>query len=261
MPDAKDSAATTPQPELRKLIAENEALREQLRRSQRLATVGTMMAMVAHEFNNILTPIINYAQMARSNPTLTEKAISRAADGGLRATSICRALLGMTRGEGDGPEFVCVNELVTETLEAMAREPKKDRIELHVDVPETLIILTNRIELQQILLNLLINARAAVLPKPGVRRISVSARGDHTYLKVQVSDTGVGIPPENLQLIFEPFYTTRQSEEGETRGHGLGLAICREIIEEMAGKINVHSVVDEGTTFSVTLPAATIEKP
>jgi two-component system sensor kinase FixL len=219
-----------------------------------------MMAMVAHEFNNILTPIINYAQLARKNPRLADKAIARAADGGKRATSICRALLGVARGESDGPEFVCVSQLVRETFEAMAREPEKDCIELTVDIPETLVLLTHRVEFQQIVLNLLMNARAAVLPKPGLRRVTVTAKGDTKRIELSVSDTGVGIPPENLDLIFEPFFTTRRDESGQPQGHGLGLAICREIIEEMEGSIGVQSVIDEGTTFSVAMPAARIEE-
>jgi signal transduction histidine kinase len=259
MDDRQDYVTRSSQLNLEELIAENEALRNQLRQSQRLATVGTMMAMVAHEFNNILTPIINYAQMARKNPRLTEKAIARAADGGQRATSICRALLGVVRGESKGPEFVCVSEIVRETFEAMARDPEKDRIELRIDVPDTLVLLTRRVEFQQIILNLLMNARAAVLPKPGLRRVSVRATGNTKRIELSVSDTGVGIAPENLDLIFEPFFTTRRGEDGQPQGHGLGLAICREIVEEMEGSIGVESTPEEGTTFSISLPAARIE--
>ncbi len=259
MDDRQDYVTRSAQLNLEDLIAENEALRDQLRQSQRLATVGTMMAMVAHEFNNILTPIINYAQLARKNPRLTDKAIARAADGGLRATAICRALLGVTSGDSDGPEFVCVSQLVVDTFEAMARDPEKDRIELIIDVPDSLVLLTRRVELQQIVLNLLMNARAAVLPKPGLRRVKVQATGDTKCIELTISDTGVGIPPENLDLVFEPFFTTRRDEVGQPKGHGLGLAICREIIEEMEGSIGVESTPDEGTTFSVTLPAARID--
>ena len=157
---------TYPQ-QLATLNAEVASLREQLRRAQRLAAVGTMTAMVAHEFNNILTPIINYARMARTNPKFTGKAIDRAADGGERATNICKAILGLTGQETQaGP--VSVAELICETLAAMGREPAKDGIELVLAAPPDLTICTRRVELGQVLLNLVINARAAVLAKAGL---------------------------------------------------------------------------------------------
>ncbi len=240
---------------LENLQAEVEALKEQLRRSQRLATVGTMTAMVAHEFNNILTPIINYAQLARSNPDLIEKAISRAADGGQRATNICNAILNMTRNAPTEPVEINIKELISDTISAMARDPKSDAIELTIDSPDDLVITTRRVELQQVLLNLLINARAAVLAKNGPRSINISATKTKGSIEVCISDNGIGIGPENLKKIFQPFFTTKASETGDSKGSGLGLAVCKEILTALRGDIDVESKPDQGTTFIINLPA------
>lgn len=240
--------------QLERLRREVDALRQQLRRAQRLATVGTMTAMVAHEFNNILTPIINYAQLAQSNPALSGKAIARAADGGRRASHICQAILGISR-QDEAPREAGLRELIDETLAAMARDPKKDGIELVVQVPANLALCTRRVEFQQVLLNLLINARRAVLDKAPPRRIEILGAKKAGRVALQVADTGVGIPPENLDKIFQPFFTTQQSPDKNSRGHGLGLAICKDIVTSLGGEITVRSKLGKGSTFTVLLPA------
>ncbi|HAU38348.1 MAG TPA: two-component sensor histidine kinase [Phycisphaerales bacterium] len=240
--------------QLEQLRCEVEALRGQLRQAQRLAAVGTMTAMVAHEFNNLLTPIINYARMARTNPALVGKAIARADEGGSKCQHICRAILGLAAGGASAARDVNVRELVSETLAAMAREPAKDGIELDLDVAPELVVRLRPVEFQQVLLNLLINARLAVLEKPSPRKICVSARRSTAHLVLRVRDTGVGIAPENLQRVFEPFFTTRQASESDTAGHGLGLAICREIVTDLGGQIHLESTLGEGTAFTVRLP-------
>lgn len=240
--------------QLARLEAEVEALRHQLRRAQRLATVGTMTAMVVHEFNNILTPIINYAQLARKNPAMVDKAISSAADGGKRACTICKAILGMTRAGDAEPVETSLAELVHETLAVMGRELHRDGIDLRLEIPADLTITTHRIELQQVLLNLLINARTAVLSQDGPRRIEMSAEHRKQNVIIRLSDSGEGIPPENLEKIFEPFFTTKGSTDDDSRGHGLGLAMCREIITGMGGRISVQSTQRKGTTFTLHLP-------
>jgi signal transduction histidine kinase len=252
----KSKTSETHAEQLERLRREVEALRAQLQHAQRLATVGTMTAMVAHEFNNILTPIVNYAQMAREDPRLLRKAIDRAAAGGQRATDICRALLDMTAQGPSSPEPVRLADLVADVLSAVARDPRRDGIELAVDVPEDLLARTRRVELHQVLTNLFINAREAVLAATGQRRIDIAARrGDHDNVLISVRDTGVGIAPENLPRIFEPFFTTRHDAARPAAGHGLGLAICKDIVAALGGEISVDSAVGRGATFTVRLPA------
>ncbi len=256
---AIEPAAASHAEQLQRLQGEVEALREQLRRAQRLAAMGTMTAMVAHEFNNILTPIINYAQLAQKNPALSGKAISRAADGGQRATQICKAILDMSRDGLKELQEVDLVELVDQTLSAMARDPRKDGIELLIEAPKTLTIHTRRVEIQQVLLNLLLNARAALLAGTGPKRIGIRLARQASGVSIEVSDTGVGIAPENLQRIFEPFFTTKDSDQDAAKGHGLGLAICKDIIQTLGGQISVQSKPGQGATFSVILPAADVD--
>ncbi len=238
---------------LERLEAEVEALRQQLRAAQNLATVGTMAAMVAHEFNNILTPIISYAQLAQKNPEMVPKAIASAQNGGQRATNICKAILGVSRG-GGVLRPVNLRELVDETLTAMAREPVKDQIDLKLHVPGDLVIRTRQGELQQVLLNLIINARWAVMRRECPRRIEIVAQTAGPKAVIEVRDNGVGISSENLQRIFEPFFTTKGDAAGAYSGTGLGLAICRDIMTGLGGDISVRSALGNGATFRIALP-------
>jgi signal transduction histidine kinase len=250
---SNQALTTDHQAELERLRTEVQTLRHQLKHSQRLAAMGTMTAMVAHEFNNILTPVVNYAQIAKNNPSLMTKALDRAASGGLRATAICQALLGFSGDQPATSQPVPLQDLIDETLAAMAREPHKDRIDLAMAIPEGTTLVTRRVELQQILLNLILNARTAVMAQSGPRKIEISAHPLGESLLIRVSDTGVGIHPENLEKIFQPFFTTKSSSDsGE--GSGLGLAICREIARELGGEIQVQSTLGVGTTFAVQLP-------
>jgi len=243
------------QEQLARLQEQVRALREQLHRAQRLAELGTMTAMVAHEFNNILTPIINYAKLARDNPALVAKAIDHAEAGGQRASHICKAILGIARDETSGPAEVNVAELVRETLSAMGRESQRDGIDVTLLIAEDLSVVTRRVELQHVFLNLLNNARAAVLAKDGPRKIKITAERVASKLSFSISDNGVGITPENLQKIFQPFFTTKKPSDGGSAGHGLGLAICRDIINSLGGTISVESSPAKGTEFTILLPA------
>jgi len=106
-----------------------------------------------------------------------------------------------------------------------------------------------------VLLNLLLNARAAVLEKNAPRLIEVSAATAGSEVVIHVADNGVGIPREDLKRIFEPFFTTKPSPDGKPGGHGLGLAICRDIIQSIKGEITVDSTPGSGSTFTLLLPA------
>jgi signal transduction histidine kinase len=256
---AAEPAEGSHEQQLRRYQAEIEALRRQLAAAQRRATVGTMVAMVAHEFNNILTPVLNYAQLARQKPHLAAKAVEKAADGSQRAAAICRALLGMTAEAPPDPVPVCLADLVAQTLTAMAREPAKDAIDLRVRVPRDLRVTTQPIELQQVLLNLLMNARTAVLAGDGSRRIDVGADAARDVVRLNVRDTGVGIAPDDMPHIFEPHFSTRSDEDSSGGGHGLGLAICRQIVEALGGRIEVQSTRGKGATFTVVLPAGYVD--
>ena len=243
-------AATDAEPTVSELQAELRDLRAQLYRSQQLATVGTMAAMVAHEFNNILTPMINYARMAADgDERMRDKAIHYAFECSDRASNICRALLDVT-GEGPpAPQQALLGELVDVVIAAMARDPGKDGVRLIKKVPAGLTVTTRTAELKQVLLNLLLNAREAVAGSGHGQSISIRAERYDGQVRLEVADTGVGIAPENLDRIFEPFFTTKGED-----GTGLGLAVCRQIVESLGGRLTVRSQESKGTCFTVFLP-------
>jgi len=248
--------------ELANTQAQLDFLREQLTESQRLATIGTIAAVIAHEFNNLLTPVVSYSQYAlqsaesdKPDLELMKKALTKSYQGSMKAGRICTSMLGLARGEATHGE-VQVQRLVDETLQVLAREPQKDGIALRVQVQPGLAVHGDMIQLEQVLLNLLINARHAMLGKGGSLTVKAATTDDGSEVKLQVVDTGPGIPEKVIPKIFDPFFTTKgTTKKGEAKGTGLGLAICKEIIDAHGGRIDVQSEMGKGTTFNVYLPA------
>ena len=162
-------------------------------------------------------------------------------------------MLGLARGKSVfGP--VSVQKLVDETLAVMARDPQKDGIALRVHVQPDLMVVGDTVQLEQVMLNLLINARQAMLGRGGSITIKAQKLDDDST-RIQVIDTGPGIPEKLMPKIFEPFFTTKATaRRGEPKGTGLGLAICKEIVEHHKGQLTVQSEVGKGTTFSICLP-------
>jgi signal transduction histidine kinase len=152
---------------------------------------------------------------------------------------------------------VKVQNLVDDVLLVMARDPQKDGMALRVQVQPDLCVDGDPVQLEQVLLNLLINARQAMLGKGGSLTIKASQPEAGDEVKIQVIDTGPGIPEKLLSKIFQPFFTTKgTARKGEAKGTGLGLAICKEIVEHHRGRIEVQSQVGKGTTFTILLPCA-----
>ena len=245
------------------LQQENASLRDQLLQTQRLATIGTISAVIAHEFNNILTPVVSYAQIALHSAEgqtpdlpLIRKALSKSFAGATKAGRICASMLGLARGESE-TGAVLVQSVIDETLGVLARDPQKDGIALRVQVAAGLTIRADAVQLEQVLLNLLINAKQAMCGRNGSITIKATPADDGRHARVSVMDTGEGIAPQHLQKIFEPFFTTKATaRRGEPRGTGLGLAICREIIQRHGGQIDVQSEQGKGTAFHLLLPLA-----
>jgi len=251
--------------ELEKTQHQLDSLKQQLTESQRLATIGTIAAVIAHEFNNLLTPIVSYSQFALQSAEsatpdieLIKKALGKSYTASSKAGKICNSMLSLARGESTFGA-VSVQRLVDEVLMVLARDPQKDGIALRVQVPPDLYIDGDEVQLEQVLLNLLINARQAMLGKGGSLWVKAMRTDDAGEMRIQVIDTGPGIPEKLLPKIFQPFFTTKgTTKKGETKGTGLGLAICKEIIEHHRGRIEVQSEVGKGTTFSIYLPAAKV---
>ena len=228
-------------------------LEEQLQQREKLSSIGLLAAGVAHEINTPLTGVSSYTQMllgmlAEADPkhALLQK-IRRQAD---RATGIVNNLLNFSR-TGGVTEFgeVDINRVLEDTLQLLETQLRHSRVEVVRAYGEGLPrVFGNAGQLQQVFTNLLLNARDAI---PDGGDITLRTRSDEDeVLTVEVIDTGIGIAPENVARIYDPFFTTK----GVGRGTGLGLAVSYGIVQEHAGHISVESAPGRGTTFRITLP-------
>lgn len=228
-------------------------LEEQLQQREKLSSIGLLAAGVAHEVNTPLTGVSSYTQMLlgmlpENDPkhALLQK-VRRQAE---RATNIVNNLLNFSR-TGGATEFgeVDIHRVLDDTLQLLEPQLRRNQIEIvRAYEQESPQVIGNSGKLQQIFTNLLLNARDAI---PDGGRITIStATAENDALMVEVSDTGIGIAPENVAKIYDPFYTTK----GVGRGTGLGLAVSYGIVQEHSGHISVESIPGRGTTFRITLP-------
>jgi len=237
--------------ELEQIESHLSTLQRGLTRSHRLATLGTLAAIVAHEFNNLLTPIISYSQLAKRYPDdieLLRKAADKTLRNAERAAKICSSMLDFSRDSNEAVD-ADVAKVVDEVFICMAREPRKDGIELELDMEADVHVAIGPLGLQQVLLNLALNALDA-MPRGGrlefVLRVENHDGGPEQVIDVR--DSGPGVPPEKAERIFDPFYTTKED------GTGLGLSISERIVEEHGGFIEVAPAAD-GACFCIHLPA------
>jgi len=275
MGDAYDSMADSAEPGgvgdvLARLAAvedDFERVRDNLADLQRLATLGTLVATVAHEFNNLLTPIISYAQLALSRPgdaDLGRKAHTKALEGALRASSLCSSLLGYARDHSEEAEADLV-PIVQSVLECFGQGLVNHGIEVRTELTDARVGICPG-DLEQVLVNLILNARKAMAGRGGTLTVrSFHERGRH---RLEVSDTGRGVPSEIADRLFEPFVTKTLTDEvsgtslnharsqSADQGTGLGLSVCRDLVEQVGGEIGFDSSPGEGTTFYLLLPLA-----
>jgi two-component system NtrC family sensor kinase len=233
------------------------SLEEQLQQREKLSSIGLLAAGVAHEVNTPLTGVSSYTQMLlgmlnETDPkhALLQKVRTQAE----RATNIVNNLLNFSR-TGNATEFAEINiaRVLDDTLQLLEPQLRRSQIEIvrkyAGDAPEAY---ANAGKLQQVFTNLILNARDAI-PDGGRILVSTSTADDGS-LVVEISDTGIGIAPENVAKIYDPFYTTK----GVGQGTGLGLAVSYGIVQEHAGHISVESTPGRGTTFRITLPSARV---
>jgi signal transduction histidine kinase len=236
--------------------SEADLLRRQLLQAQKLSSVGALASSVAHEFNNILTTIINYARLAQRSPgdeASVTQALEKILKGGQRAAVVINSMLGFARNTSTRREDVDVVALIEETLVLTEKDLSKHRIQVekkYLGRPTAHVVPA---QIEQVLLNLIINARQA-MTRGGRLRLEVRDNPRTNMVEISVADTGVGIPPERLRLIFEPFFTTKEPDGEGHGGTGLGLSVCRQIIEQHQGRIRVESLAGKGSTFTVKLP-------
>lgn len=237
------------------------ALRDELEHTYRLATLGTLAAGISHEINNILTPVLAYAQLASNNTSdrqLQAKALEKTIRGVQTATQITQAMLGFA-GSPDEPDCACVLDVVRSALDCIGRDPAKDGIRLALNIhPETCVRM-RPLALQQVLINLILNACAAMGTRGGELSISAVERSDNSTT-IRIADNGPGIPAEIAGRLFEPFASSsRKGHAAASRttnqraGSGLGLSICKRLVEAASGTISATSSPGKGTIFSLVL--------
>jgi two-component system sensor histidine kinase/response regulator len=228
---------------------------EQLLQSEKVATMGSLLAGVAHELNNPLAVLLGQAQLLQkgvTEPSLVQRAtkIEAAAD---RCCRVVKNFLALARQQPPERGDVLVNQVVSDAVELLAYEMRTDNVQISVRAAADLPLLwADAHQLHQVLVNLVANAHQAMRRSPGPRELSITTRAEPARRQVQVvvSDTGPGIPAEIRARIFEPFFTTKPAGQGT----GLGLSLCRGIVEEHGGTITVESEPGRGTTFVITLP-------
>ncbi len=221
--------------------------------TEKLAALGQIISGIAHELNNPLTSIVGYAQLLLSR-SKGDGEIKRIFDEAQRAGTIVRNLLLFAREEKPQRKGVRLNEIVKQTIALRDYELRLENISLTLDLePGLPAVLADPQQLQQMVLNLLMNAEQALENGPGRGEIEVrtSSRKPHA-VRLEVHDDGAGIPREVLPRIFDPFYTTKPAGAGT----GLGLSIVNAIAQEHGGEVSVESEPGRGATFVVDLPAA-----
>jgi PAS domain S-box-containing protein len=249
-------------------ITERKQLEEQFRQAQKMESIGQLAGGIAHDFNNILLPIIGYAELSLENLEPDDeiytnlKLIREATD---RAANLVRQILAFSRKQVLEVQVLDLNEIVTGFSKMIRRLIGEDiALETFLET-DPYLIKADKGKIEQILLNLVVNARDA-MPTGGKLTIeTANVHLDETYVEehadtqspgcyvmLAVSDTGHGMDAETQQQIFEPFFTTKAQGEGT----GLGLATVFGIVKQHDGNIQVYSESDSGTTFKIYLPQA-----
>lgn len=238
-------------------VTERIELEERVVQADKLSSVGLLAAGVAHEVNTPLAVISSYSQMlaARVAQGSDEaKILGKVTEQTFRASEIVNSLLDFSRTSSSDMSRCNINRTIEDTVDLIAPQLREGGVAVERDLPGTVAVVASKGRLQQVFLNLFLNARDA-MPDGGTLRLSsqvASASPGDGCVTVLVRDTGTGIAPDEQRRIFDPFFTTK----GPRRGTGLGLAVTYGIVQEHGGTISVESEPGEGTTFELTFPLA-----
>ena len=240
-------------------------LEAQIQATQKLATIGTTTCLAAHEFNNLLMVMINWAQQAlqrQDDVEFMRRALHKTVEHCNHAARIVESMMSLVRASAEQRQNVDIAELVQNCLQALGRDLQKDSISVRLDLEPGLHLHIAPGQLQQVLVNLIVNARQAMLDTGG-GTLTIAARlRDHDSIRIQVTDTGPGMTAAVRERVFEPFFTTRTDPtRPENQGTGLGLAICRDLVESEGGSITVDSEPGRGAAFTINLPRLTPQDP
>jgi signal transduction histidine kinase len=232
-------------------VTDRDELERRLVQADKLSSIGLLAAGVAHEVNTPLAVISTYAQMLAkqvSEDDQKSKLLEKIAKQTFRASEIVNSLLNFSRTSPTEFVEVDINRVVRETLTLIEHQLQKAGVHVETKLAAALPpVKGNAGKLQQVFLNLFLNARDA-MERGGILAVSTSA--DDAVARIEVADTGQGIHPENLARIYDPFFTTK----GARKGTGLGLSVTYGIVREHGGTIEVESEPGVGTRFQVELP-------
>jgi two-component system cell cycle sensor histidine kinase/response regulator CckA len=248
-------------------ITVRKSLEAQLRQAQKMEAIGTLAGGIAHDFNNILSAIMGYTDMALTHPKVDDRLrryLNQVYMAGERATDLVKQILAFSRQSDQKPRPLRVSPIVKEVLKLL-RASLPTTITIRQDIQsQTDTVLADPTQIHQILMNLCTNAAHAmretkgelkvslgpVEVKPGDTLIILHGLTPDMYLKLTVSDAGIGIAPDIMDRIFDPFFTTKKPSEGT----GLGLSVVHGIVKSYHGAITVESEMGKGTEFHVYLP-------
>ncbi len=256
-PDGPATASfITDTSERKKAEFENKKLRDKAEMSSRLAAVGEMAAGIAHEINNPLTGVIGFSELLLSDTSVSESVKEQLQiihDGSKRVKDIVKRMLTFARRTKAAKEPNCITELIDNTLELRSYVLRTANIEVIRDyAPDLPFLVVDAGQMQQVFLNLIVNAEYAMKEAHGRGRLLVKANQVGDRLRLEFTDDGPGISRDNLDKLFHPFFTTKDPGEGT----GLGLSLSHGIIVEHGGTIFAESEEGKGATFIIDLPIA-----
>jgi PAS domain S-box-containing protein len=244
--------------ERKRAEAKEKQLQQELYLAQRLAAVGELAAGVAHEINNPLTGVLGFSQ--RLMRKSTDKEVSRDLeiihDEARRAADVVQNLLTFARRRQPKKEYTNINDIVKRTLELRSYALQTSNIEVVTALAHNLPqLMVDFPQIQEVFLNIILNAEQAMSEAHGRGKLVIKTRRVKDHVGISFADDGPGISPENLDKVFDPFFTTREQKGGT----GLGLSACHGIVTEHGGRIYLRSKPGQGATFIVELPLSPVE--
>ncbi len=252
-------------------ISERKRLEKDLIQAHKMEAIGTLAGGIAHDFNNILTSILGYTQLILSDAqkgTAVEADLNEVYNAGIRAKELVRQILTFARKSEEEKMSIRLDIIVKEVLKFL-----RSSIPANIGIKDNIVskskVMANATQIHQIVMNLCTNAGHAMNAEGGVLEVTledttidsyqIKIRDDIApgrYVRLTVSDTGSGIPTAIMDRIFEPYFTTKDPEEGT----GMGLAMVQSIVKEAKGMVKVESKINQGTTFKIFLPITDEEK-
>ncbi len=258
--------------ERKRIEAAQQEMQKKLRQAQKMESIGTLAGGIAHDFNNILSAIIGYTELAKDDAesgSRMENHLEEVLAAGGRAKQLVRQILTFARQTDEDAKPIQVSPIAREVIKFL-RSSIPATIEIRSRIQSDALVLASATQVHQVLMNLCTNAAHAMEKEGGV--LSVDIRdfvvrdtaeipgidlNPGTYMQIRVSDTGTGIPPEIIDAIFEPYFTTKEVGKGT----GMGLALVHGIVESRGGKIAVDSKPGGGARFSIYLPIIEKQSP